>query len=604
MHDPKRIRNISIIAHIDHGKTTLTDRILELTQTVESRLMKEQYLDAMDIERERGITIKAHPVKVMYRANDGHTYEINIIDTPGHVDFTYEVSRSLAACEGAVLLVDASQGVEAQTVANTFLALENNLEIIPVVNKIDLVHADVPETLSEIQGLLGFSADECIHTSAKTGEGVKELLEDIVRKIPDPTTREEEGLKALIFDAHFDKYRGVVVHVRLFGGQIQVGDSIRMMHSGERFEVSEVGVFSPQMVPVAQISSGEAGYVIAGIREAAQARVGDTITSAIQPVERPLPGYKEAKPMVFAGLFPGMPEYFEELRKALQKLTLNDAALVFEPDNSPALGFGFRCGFLGLLHMDVVRERLEREFDITVILTAPNVVLQVKDRKGDWMEINDPAKFPEEEEFDEVREPYVKLSVITPSEYMGNLMGFIQQERRGIFHHMENAGKDRIMLIYEMPLSELIFDFFDKLKAKTRGYGSMDYDHLDNRPSKMVKLSVILNKEAVDALALVVHESKRDYMARELAKKLKELIPMQQFEIPVQIKCGARIVARETVRALRKDVLAKCYGGDVTRKMKLLEKQKEGKKKLREIGQVRVPQEAFLAVLRVGEDET
>lgn len=594
------IRNISIIAHIDHGKTTLTDRILEYTKSIDSRDMKEQYLDSMDLERERGITIKAHPVTVLYKAKDGNEYQINIIDTPGHVDFTYEVSRSLAACEGAVLLVDSTQGVEAQTVANTYLALENDLEIIPVANKIDMPNSDVENTKKEIEDLIGLDSQECVSTSAKTGEGVIELLEKIVTDIPSPEKKTEEKLRALVFDAHYDKYRGVIVHVRLFGGSIKVGDKIELMHTKNRYDVSEVGIFSPQMTPKDEISAGDVGYIVAGIKEASEARVGETITSANDPTQKPLAGYQEAKAMVYAGIYPGTPEYFEELRKALEKLKLNDAALSFEPDNSPALGFGFRCGFLGLLHMEIVRERLEREFEITVILTAPNVVLQIE-QNGEIVEVTDPAKYPDIPV--KTYEPYVELTVITPNEYMGNLMGYIQQEKRGEFNHMENAGKDRLVMYYDIPLSEIIYDFFDKLKAKTHGYGSMDYNFKDYRESDMVKLMILLNKEPVEALALVVHTSKKDYIARELAKKLKELIPQHQFEVPIQIQAGVRIIARETVKALRKDVLAKCYGGDVTRKMKLLEKQKEGKKKLRSIGKVTVPQEAFLAILSVGEEE-
>ncbi|MEA1885426.1 MAG: translation elongation factor 4 [Thermotogota bacterium] len=594
------IRNISIIAHIDHGKTTLTDRILEYTKSIDSRDMKDQYLDSMDLERERGITIKAHPVTVLYKAKDGNEYQINIIDTPGHVDFTYEVSRSLAACEGAVLLVDSTQGVEAQTVANTYLALENDLEIIPVANKIDMPNSDVDNTKKEIEDLIGLDSQECVSTSAKTGEGVIELLEKIVTDIPSPEKKTEEKLRALVFDAHYDKYRGVIVHVRLFGGSIKVGDKIELMHTKGRYDVSEVGIFSPQMTPKDEISAGDVGYIVAGIKEASEARVGETITSANDPTTKPLAGYQEVKAMVYAGIYPGTPEYFEELRKALEKLKLNDAALSFEPDSSPALGFGFRCGFLGLLHMEIVRERLEREFEITVILTAPNVVLQIE-QNDEMVEVTDPAKYPDIPV--KTYEPYVELTVITPNEYMGNLMGYIQQEKRGEFNHMENAGKDRLVMYYDIPLSEIIYDFFDKLKAKTRGYGSMDYNFKDYRESDMVKLMILLNKEPVEALSLVVHTSKKDYMARELAKKLKELIPQHQFEVPIQIQAGVRIIARETVKALRKDVLAKCYGGDVTRKMKLLEKQKEGKKKLRSIGKVTVPQEAFLAILSVGEEE-
>lgn len=601
MFDPERIRNISIIAHIDHGKTTLTDRILELTHSVDLRLMKEQFLDSMDLERERGITIKAHPVTVQYQAKDGNNYAINIIDTPGHVDFSYEVSRSLAACEGALLLVDSTQGVEAQTVANAYLAMNNHLEIIPIINKIDMPIANIEETRKEIEDLLGLDGEGCLLASGKTGQGVPEILEAIIQRIPSPKSKIKNTLEALIFDAHYDRYLGVVVHVRVFSGSVKPTDKIILMHLGEVLEVSQVGIFSPKMTPTNKLEAGSVGYIVAGMKEVAQARVGDTITTAVSPAENYLPGYQEAKPMVFAGMYPGTPEYYEDLRKALEKLKLNDAALIYEPDNSPALGFGFRCGFLGLLHMDIVKERLEREFEMTVILTAPNVILRIRNHKGELEEITNPAKFPDESV--EAYEPFVRLSIIIPSEFMGNLMGFIQQDRRGIFHHMENAGKDRIMLSYDIPLSELIFDFFDKLKAKTHGFGSMDYDFLDYRETKMVKLSIILNRESVDALTTVVHESKKEYFARELALKLKDLIPKHQFEVPIQIKSGSKIVARETVKSFRKDVIAKCYGGDVTRKMKLLDRQKEGKKKMRDIGSVTVPQEAFLAILRVGEDE-
>jgi len=598
--DPKYIRNISIIAHIDHGKTTLTDRILEYTKSVETRDMKEQYLDSMDLERERGITIKSHPVGVIYKAKDGHEYQINIMDTPGHVDFTYEVSRSLAACEGAVLLVDSAQGVEAQTVANTYLALEHDLEIIPVANKIDMETSDVESTLEEIENLIGIPGEEAILTSGKTGQGVEELLERIVKVVPSPVGKIESELRALVFDAHYDKYRGVVAHIRIYGEELKTGDKIRLMHTGLEYEVTETGIFSPQMKPKERLGPGEVGYIISGIKEASEARVGETITLANNPAENPLPGYEEVKPMVYAGIYPGTPEYFEELRKALEKLKLNDAALVYEPENSPALGFGFRCGFLGLLHMEVVRDRLEREFEITVILTAPNVVLEIEDEEG-RRPVTDPAKFPDYDV--KVFEPYVELKIITPNEYMGNLMGYIERDKRGVFNHMENAGKDRLFLYYDVPLSEIIYDFFDKLKAKTRGYGSMDYELKEYVESDMVKLTIMMNKEPVESLSIVVHDSKKEYMARQFAKKLKEMIPQHQFEIPVQVKAGNRIIARETVKALRKDVLAKCYGGDVTRKMKLLEKQKEGKKKLRNIGKVSIPQEAFLAILEVGDED-
>ncbi|HDP79166.1 MAG TPA: elongation factor 4 [Mesotoga infera] len=603
MYNSDRIRNISIIAHIDHGKTTLVDRLLDITDTVDRRHKQDQFMDSMDIERERGITIKSKSVKLNYLAEDGLTYEINIIDTPGHVDFNYEVSRSLAACEGAILLVDASQGVEAQTVGNTYLAIENDLELIPVLNKIDIPNANIEETLAEIVDLIGYTPEDCLQASAKTGQGVKEILESVVRKVSAPSGILEAPLKALIFDAIYDKYRGVVVHVRIFDGSVKEGDKIQMMASGETFEVVEVGYFLPQMEKTDSLDAGEVGYVIAVIKDVSSAKIGDTITSANNPTDEALPGYKEAKPMVYAGMFPGMPEYYEELRKALDKFKLNDAALVFEPENSPALGFGFRVGFLGLLHMDVVRERLEREFEIACILTAPNVVYRVTSQNGDIIEITNPASFPEPGDFSKVEEPFVDLSIITPSEYMGNLIGFITSEKRGDFKAVENAGKNRVVMRFEAPLSEIMFDFFDRMKAISRGYASMDYDILGYRESNLVKVTILVNKETVDSLSFIVHVDKEYQVAKKVVDKLSELIPPHQFQIPIQAKSRGRIIARSDIKALRKDVLAKCYGGDVTRKMKLLEKQKEGKKRMREIGQVTIPQNAFLAILRIGEEE-
>lgn len=597
------IRNISIIAHIDHGKTTLVDRFLDITGTVEHRRMKDQFMDSMDIERERGITIKSKPVKLNYTARDGKTYEINIIDTPGHVDFNYEVSRSLAACEGAILLVDASQGVEAQTVGNTYLAIENDLELIPVLNKIDIPNANIEETLAEIVDLIGYKAEECLLASAKTGEDVVEILEAVIERIPPPSGDILAPLKALIFDAVYDKYRGVVVHVRVFEGSVRAGDRIMMMSSREIFEVIEVGYFLPQMVPTDSIDAGEVGYIIAVIKEVASAKIGDTITGATNSTPEALPGYRVAKPMVYAGMFPGMPEYYEELRKALDKFKLNDAALVFEPENSPALGFGFRVGFLGLLHMDVVRERLEREFEITCILTAPNVVYRVTMNDRTVREITNPASFPEPGEFAKVEEPFVELSIITPSDYMGNLIGFITTEKRGEFKAVENAGKNRVVMKFVTPLSEIMFDFFDRMKALSRGYASMDYDIIGYRESNLVKVTILVNKETVDSLSFIVHVDKEYAVAKKVVDKLSELIPQHQFQIPIQAKARGRIIARSDIKALRKDVLAKCYGGDVTRKMKLLEKQKEGKKRMREIGQVTIPQNAFLAILRIGDEE-
>ena len=603
MYKRDRIRNISIIAHIDHGKTTLVDRFLDITDTVDRRNKKDQFMDSMDIERERGITIKSKPVKLNYLADDGITYEINIIDTPGHVDFNYEVSRSLAACEGAILLVDASQGVEAQTVGNTYLAIENDLELIPVLNKIDIPNANIEETLAEIVDLIGYSPEDCLQASAKTGQGVKEILEAVVKRVSPPSGMLEAPLKALIFDAIYDKYRGVVIHVRIFEGSVKAGDRIQMMASGEIFEVVEVGYFLPQMEITDSLDAGEVGYIIAVIKDVSSAKIGDTVTSANNPTDTALPGYKEAKPMVYAGMFPGMPEYYDELRKALDKFKLNDASLVFEPENSPALGFGFRVGFLGLLHMDVVRERLEREFEIACILTAPIVVYRVTLQNGEVAEITNPASFPEPGEFLRVEEPFVDLSIITPSEYMGNLIGFITSEKRGDFKAVENAGKNRVVLRFEAPLSEIMFDFFDRMKAISRGYASMDYEILGYRESDLVKVTILVNKETVDSLSFIVHVDKEYSVAKKVVDKLSELIPQHQFQIPIQAKSRGRIIARSDIKALRKDVLAKCYGGDVTRKMKLLEKQKEGKKRMREIGQVTIPQNAFLAILRIGEEE-
>ncbi|MGB9789435.1 MAG: translation elongation factor 4 [Thermotoga caldifontis] len=602
MKDTKFIRNICTIAHIDHGKTTFVDRILEITKTVDPRKMHDQFLDQMDIERERGITIKAQPVKVIYNY-DGQDYEINIIDTPGHVDFSYEVSRSMAACEGAVLIVDASQGIEAQTVAHSYLAIENDLDIVPVLNKIDLPNANVEESLQQVVDLLGVSREEVLKMSAKTGEGVEQVLRAIIERVRPPEGDPSKPLKALIFDAKYDKYRGVIVYVRIFDGVLKKKDQMLIMSTNRRYEVEEVGVFTPTMVPTDSLGPGEVGYVIAGIKEVSEARVGDTITNALMPAAEPLPGYRDVKPMVYASVFPGLPEYYEELKKSLEKLKLNDWALTFEPTTSPALGFGFRCGFLGLLHMDVVRERLEREFEMSVIMTAPNVEYKVLLRNGQTLIVNDPAKFPDEELIEKVYEPYVRLSIITPTDYMGNIMTHLQNERRATLQHTENAGKNRIIMYFKAPLSEIITDFFDKLKAMSRGYASMDYEMLGFEESEIVKITVLVNREPVDALSTLVHKSKAYAVAKKLVEKLAELIPRHQFEIPIQAKAGGRIIARADIKALRKDVLAKCYGGDVTRKMKLLEKQKEGKKKLREIGQVSIPQEAFLAILKIGEEE-
>jgi len=600
--DTRFIRNICTIAHIDHGKTTFVDRILEITKSVDPRKMHEQFLDQMDIERERGITIKAQPVKVIYNYN-GEDYEINIIDTPGHVDFSYEVSRSMAACEGAVLIVDASQGIEAQTVAHSYLAIENELDIVPVLNKIDLPNANVQESLQQVVDLLGVPKEEVLKMSAKTGEGVENVLKAIIERIRPPKGDPNKPLKALIFDAKYDKYRGVIVYVRIFDGVLKKKDQILIMSTNQRYEVEEVGIFTPAMVPTDNLGPGEVGYVIAGIKEVSEAKVGDTITNALSPASEPLPGYRDVKPMVYASVFPGLPEYYEELKKSLEKLKLNDWALTFEPTTSPALGFGFRCGFLGLLHMDVVRERLEREFEMSVIMTAPNVEYKVLLKNGQTVIINDPAKFPEEDQIEKVYEPYVRLSIITPTDYMGSILTHLQNERRATLQHTENAGKNRIIMYFKAPLSEIITDFFDRLKAMSRGYASMDYEMMGFEESEIVKITILVNREPVDALSTLVHKSKAYTVAKKLVDKLSELIPRHQFDIPVQAKASGRIIARADIRAFRKDVLAKCYGGDVTRKMKLLEKQKEGKKKLREIGQVSIPQEAFLAILKIGEEE-
>jgi GTP-binding protein LepA len=600
--DTKFIRNICTIAHIDHGKTTFVDRILEITKSVDPRKMHEQFLDQMDIERERGITIKAQPVKVIYNYN-GEDYEINIIDTPGHVDFSYEVSRSMAACEGAVLIVDASQGIEAQTVAHSYLAIENELDIVPVLNKIDLPNANVQESLQQVVDLLGVPRQDVLKMSAKTGEGVENVLKAIIERIRPPKGDPNKPLKALIFDAKYDKYRGVIVYVRIFDGVLKKKDQILIMSTNQRYEVEEVGIFTPAMVPTDNLGPGEVGYVIAGIKEVSEAKVGDTITNALSPADEPLPGYRDVKPMVYASVFPGLPEYYEELKKSLEKLKLNDWALSFEPTTSPALGFGFRCGFLGLLHMDVVRERLEREFEMSVIMTAPNVEYKVLLKNGQTVIINDPAKFPEEDQIEKVYEPYVRLSIITPTDYMGSILTHLQNERRATLQHTENAGKNRIIMYFKAPLSEIITDFFDRLKAMSRGYASMDYEMMGFEESEIVKITILVNREPVDALSTLVHKSKAYTVAKKLVDKLSELIPRHQFDIPVQAKASGRIIARADIRAFRKDVLAKCYGGDVTRKMKLLEKQKEGKKKLREIGQVSIPQEAFLAILKIGEEE-
>jgi GTP-binding protein LepA len=594
------IRNFSIIAHIDHGKSTLADRILELTGTVSPRDMKEQVLDKMDLERERGITIKAQAVRIIYTARDGDTYQLNLIDTPGHVDFTYEVSRSLAACEGAVLLVDASQGVEAQTVANAYLALENDLEIIPVLNKIDLPAANPAEAQLELHELTGATPEEIISVSAKTGAGVQEVLEAVVHRVPAPAGDPEGPPRALIFDSIYDQYRGVVAYVRVVDGQFSVREQIEMMGTGQRAEIEELGYFAPEMTAAATLSTGEVGYIITGVKDVAQVRVGDTITVAA-PARRAkerLPGYRVVQPMVFCGLFPTEGDKYEELREALEKLALNDAALIYEPESSKALGFGFRCGFLGLLHMDIVRERLEREYGLELLATTPNVEYHVYLTNGEMVSVRNPADMPPEGHIARIEEPYVEANILVPAEYVGAIMELCQG-RRADFVTMQYLSPERVQMHYRLPLSEIVLDFFDQLKSRTKGYASLDYEIGEYRQSDLVKLDILLAGEPVDALSLIVPRDRAHARGKALVEKLRQVIPRQLFEVAVQAAIGSRVVARETVKAKRKDVLAKCYGGDITRKRKLLEKQKEGKKRMKQLGVVEVPQEAFLAVLQL-----
>lgn len=591
------IRNFSIIAHIDHGKSTLADRLLEKTGLVSERDMREQFLDNMDIERERGITIKLQTTRVVYKAKDGNEYIFNLIDTPGHVDFTYEVSRSLAACEGALLIVDATQGVEAQTMANAYLAANENLEILPVINKIDLPSADPAMAIDEIEEMLAIEAHDAPQVSAKEGLNIDVLLEAIVNKIPAPSGDENAPLKALIFDSVYDNYKGVIIYTRIFDGKVKKGDMIRLMATGKVYEVTEVGILAPGPVPFKELKAGEVGYITASIKQVADARVGDTITSNEKPTEEALPGYRQVQSMVYCGIYPAGTEKYEAVKDALEKLQVNDAAFVFEPETSQALGFGFRCGFLGLLHMEIIVERLDREFNLSIITTSPSVIYRVTKTDGEELMIQNPSNLPNMAEIAKMEEPMVKASIMIPNEYVGAIME-ICQERRGRMDHMEYISENRVVLEYIMPLNEVIYDFFDALKSKTRGYGSLDYEFIGYEQSKLVKLDVLLNKELVDAFSMIVHESKAYSRGRFVCEKLKEIIPMHQFEVPIQASVGTKVIARETVRAYRKDVLAKCYGGDISRKKKLLEKQKEGKKRMRQFGSVEVPQEAFTAVLK------
>jgi len=593
-----KIRNFCIIAHIDHGKSTLADRLIEYTGTLTKREMEAQILDSMDLERERGITIKAQAVRSSYKAKNGEEYMLNFIDTPGHVDFTYEVSRALAACEGALLVIDATQGIEAQTLANVYLALDNDLEIIPVINKVDLPSADPDRVKHEIEEVIGIDASEAVLTSAKTGLGIEDVLEAIVAKVPAPSGISDSPLKALVFDSKFDAYKGVVLYVRVIDGRIKPGMKIKMMATNAEFEVTEVGVFKPNLVNVDSLEVGQVGFFAAAIKNVKDARVGDTVTDANNPAAEALPGYRKATPMVFCGLYPVENSDYDNLRDALEKLQLNDASLVFEPETSVALGFGFRCGFLGLLHMDVIKERLEREYNLTLITTAPNVIYQVFRTNGDVELVDNPSNFPDPTVIDHVEEPYVNATIIVPKDYVGAVME-LSQEKRGEYENMTYLDETRVMIHYALPLSEIIYDYFDRLKSVTRGYASLDYELAGYRASSLVKVDILLNGEPVDALSAIVHREKAVSRGRQLVEKLRSLIPRQMFEIPVQAAIGNKVIARENVRAMRKDVLAKCYGGDISRKRKLLEKQKEGKKRMKQVGSVELPQEAFMAILKM-----
>lgn len=596
----KKIRNFSIIAHIDHGKSTLADRILEKTGALTHREMKNQLLDSMDLERERGITIKLNAVQLKYKAKDGETYIFHLIDTPGHVDFTYEVSRSLAACEGAILVVDAAQGIEAQTLANVYLALDNDLEILPVINKIDLPAADPERVREEIEDVIGLDASEAVLASAKSGIGIEEILEQIVEKVPEPTGDVSKPLKALIFDSVFDAYRGVIANIRIVDGVVKAGDRIRMMSNGKEFEVTEVGVFSPKATPQDALLVGDVGYLTAAIKNVGDTRVGDTITLANNPAEEALDGYRKLNPMVYCGLYPIDSSKYNDLRDALEKLELNDSALQFEAETSQALGFGFRCGFLGLLHMEIIQERIEREFNIDLITTAPSVIYHVNLTDGSNIIVDNPAEMPEPGVIESVEEPYVKATVMVPNDYVGAVME-LAQNKRGNFITMEYLDDIRVSIVYEIPLSEIVYDFFDQLKSSTKGYASFDYELIGYKASKLVKMDILLNAEKVDALSFIVHRDFAYERGKIIVEKLKELIPRQQFEVPIQAAIATKIVSRSTIKALRKNVLAKCYGGDVSRKRKLLEKQKEGKKRMKQIGSVEVPQEAFMAILKMDE---
>ena len=594
----KKIRNFCIIAHIDHGKSTIADRLIEYTGTLQKREMEAQVLDSMDLERERGITIKAQSVRILYKAQDGEEYTLNLIDTPGHVDFSYEVSRSLAACEGALLVVDAAQGVEAQTLANVYLALEHDLEIIPVINKIDLPSADPERVKHEIEDIIGLDASEAVLCSAKSGIGIPDILEAIVNKVPAPPDKSDQPTRALIFDSRFDSYKGAIAYVRVKEGTIKTKDTIRMMHDKKDFDVTELGIFTPNLVPVQELPCGSVGCIAASIKNVKDCHVGDTVTLANNPAPEPLPGYRKAVSMVYCGLYPTESKDYENLRDALEKLQLNDAALEYEAETSLALGFGFRCGFLGLLHMDVIQERLEREYNLTLITTAPSVNYKIYKTNGEMLEVDNPAKLPPPTEIDYIEEPYVKATTIVPKDFVGTIME-LSQDKRGEYQSMEYLDETRVSVVYHLPLSEIIYDYFDKLKSATKGYASLDYELIGYKQSPMVKMDILLNGDPVDALSIIVHKDRAATRGRALAEKLKELIPRQMFEIPIQAAVGTKIVARETVKAWRKDVLAKCYGGDISRKRKLLEKQKAGKKRMKSVGSVEIPQEAFMAILKV-----